>query len=149
MKDLLSSVHFDRTPLRRISLPDIDTHIHYLHMDSFSSYNMYYFKLYYKDNAPVPFITTNDMYTDFKLPVHHLLTILFKYKTTPSSISYSCKSITLSAEKSSNIGGTVPASSPVRKQHAIYSHFIPHCFACRATAVCINQISYFRAIRAE
>lgn len=82
MKDLLSSVHFNRTPLRRISLPDMDIHIDYIHMDSFSSYNVYYFKLYYRGNTPVPFIATSDMYTDFKLPINHLLTILFQYKTT-------------------------------------------------------------------
>lgn len=83
MKDLLSSVHFDRTPLRCISLPDIDTHIHYLHMDSLSSCNVYYFKLYYRGNAPVPFIATSDVYTDFKLPMHYLLGIMFRYKTNP------------------------------------------------------------------
>ena len=86
MKDLLSSVHFNRMPLRRISLPDIDAHIHYLYMDSLSSCNVYYFKLYYKGNAPVPFIATSDVYTDFKLPMHYLLGIMFKYKTTPTFV---------------------------------------------------------------
>lgn len=86
MKNLLNSVHFNRMPLRCISLPDVGMHIDYLHMDSFSSHNVYYFKLYYKGNAPVPFITTSDIYTDFKLQMIHLLSIAFRYKTTPTLV---------------------------------------------------------------
>lgn len=86
MKDLLNSVHFNRMPLRRISLPDIGINIDYLCMDSFSSYNVYYFKLYYKDNAPVPFIATSDAHTNYQLPMHYLLGVVFRYKTTPTFV---------------------------------------------------------------
>jgi len=86
MKYLLDSVHFNRMPLRRISLPDVGIYIDYLHMESFSSYNVYYFKLYYKDNAPVPCIATSDTYTSFKLPIHYLLGVVFRYKTTPTFV---------------------------------------------------------------
>jgi hypothetical protein len=82
MKDLFSSVHFDRMPLRHISLPDVGINIDYLYMESFSSYNVYYFKLYYKDNAPVPCIATGDVNTNYKLPIHYLLSVIFRYKTT-------------------------------------------------------------------
>ena len=84
MKDLLT--YFNYMPLVRISLQDVDIRIDYLHMESFSSYNVYYFKLYYKDNAPVPCIATSDTYTSFKLPIHYLLGVVFRYKTTLSGV---------------------------------------------------------------